>query len=422
MDATTPFLPEEQKLGQIQGENAEPSSTPSGPSSKEFVFSFRGKDVLHIPLPIFNVFLTIMTILGNLMMVVTLPLLSQSMTTANSTDEYPVLFFSSLWFPLFFFLLVGINKYIEPTMPLRPTVSHRTMILVGALNSMNGLLVVYASDPSRTSPQLQSILSTSIIPFTVICRFIILRKGVSRARLVCTGVVLIGLFISLEPVIFSVDQPKADGDVGSNSSPSVEGSSGISHVLWPFVFTLGFLPLGILNSILERELKQDETESLIFQAFVQLYSTIIIWGLFWTDFIPGFGAASSPREFWDNLSHGARCMYGQDPECSDAVLYSALFIIAYCLANLFIFLLVRFAEGAVYLVVVQALVTPLGALFWTLFSSDPSFHWHPVFNLATGFVLAGLLIMVPAVVMYNYFGAQERKAEEQRAQASASDD
>lgn len=127
--------------------------------------------------------------------------------------------------------------------------------------------------------------------------------------------------------------------------------------------------------------------------------------------------ASNPSEFWDNLKHGFNCMYGQDPACSDAVLYAILFIIGYCLANLFIFLLVRFAEGAVYAVIVQALVTPLGAIFWTLFMPDPSFHWEPVFNLATAFVLGGLVIMVPAVVFYNYFGSQEaKKAAEKQAE------
>ena len=108
-------------------------------------------------------------------------------------------------------------------------------------------------------------------------------------------------------------------------------------------------------------------------------------------------------------------MYGRDPSCYTAVSHSIIFIFSYCLANLFNFLLVRFAEGAVYLVIVQALTTPLGAFFWTLFQPSPTFHWGPVFNLATAFILGGLVIMVPAVVMYNYFSARESKMEEARA-------
>ena len=80
------------------------------------------------------------------------------------------------------------------------------------------------------------------------CIFVHTFSGVSRARLVCTGIVLIGLFISLEPVIWSIDQPGGDGGGGGHSK-------GFAQVVWPFVFTLGFLPLGILNTLIERELK-----------------------------------------------------------------------------------------------------------------------------------------------------------------------
>ena len=115
-----------------------------------------------------------------------------------------------------------------------------------------------------------------------------------------------------------------------------------------------------------------------------------------------------------------KCMYFADPQCMTAAAAYFIFIMAYCLGSLAGFLLVKYAEGAIWLVVVQALVTPLGSLFFTLFSVDPppgqthgTFHWDPNFNLAVAFRFAGLLILVPTVVFYNYFGEQERK----RAQA-----
>ncbi|XP_071944136.1 crt homolog 3-like [Antedon mediterranea] len=354
-----------------------------------------------------NVFLTVMTVITNVAMNVSLPLYSESMdkTNTNGTnrvDEYPVLFLSSFWFPFVFFSIVFLNSWCQGCSSMRSSVPQRTMILCGALNSVNGLLVVYASDPTRTAPELQAVLSTSIIPFTVVCRYLILRKGVGKGRLVCTVVVLIGLFISLEPVIFDVDQ-----STSSSSDSLSESSSSGTRVMWPFLFALGFLPLGIFNVVIEKELKKDDTESFIFLAWIQLYNFIFILLLFWTDFIPGFGAASNPSEFWDHFVYGTKCMYGQDPECHSATYLSLLFIVSYCLANLFIILLVRFAEGAIYLVIVQSLVTPCGAIFWTFFKPEPSFHWHPVFNLATGFTLLGLVIMVPAVVMYNYLGKKD---------------
>lgn len=165
----------------INGINIQTPPYEDAPATRDpaeyYEFSFRGRCSFRLRLVFFNVFLTIMTVLSSLMMATTLPLFSASMVTESSTDEYPVLFFTALWFPIFFLCLVVINKLIDPAMSLKSTTSHRVMALVGGMNSLNGVLVVYASDPDRTSPQLQAILGTSVIPFTVICRYIILRKG-----------------------------------------------------------------------------------------------------------------------------------------------------------------------------------------------------------------------------------------------------
>ena len=116
------------------------------------------------------------------------------------------------------------------------------------------------------------------------------------------------------------------------------------------------------------------------------------------------------EQFKEHMLYGINCMYGQgDSSCENAVLAYWVFIISYCLANLMMFILVRFAEGAVYLVVVQAIASPVGSLFFTFFQATPKFHWGPVFNITTAFRLVGLCIIVPAVVFYNYFGEQERR-------------
>ena len=90
-----------------------------------------------------------MTVLGKLMMVITRPLFCDTMVKKGSTDEYSVLFFTTIWFPVFILLLVIINKLFDPEMLLRSTVSHRVMALSGTLNAANLLLIVYASDSSR---------------------------------------------------------------------------------------------------------------------------------------------------------------------------------------------------------------------------------------------------------------------------------
>lgn len=391
------------------------STSPIPVQESHQVFHLRGDRILRINKLTWNVFLTIITVLTSVLMNVTLPLYSNSMTK-DGGSEYPVLLLSSMWFPFFFFGLVFLTKFLSPSMSLRSSVSNRIMLLVGFLNAINGVLVVYASSTSRTPAALQAILSTSVIPFTVISRYILLRKGVSKARLVCTGIVLIGLFISLEPTIFNIDGNGGGGGGG-------EHLSNFEKFIWPVIFMFGFLPVGISNAVLERELKKGETESLLFLAWAQLYNFVFIAALFWTDFIPRFGASSSFHDFWENLTYGLKCQYGADQSCHSAVGASWIFILGYCSANLMIFLLVKYAEGAIYLVVVQAMVTPLGALFWTFFVPTPYFHWDPHFlQLSTFFIMLGILIMVPAVAMYNYFGMKEEKDLKRQLDLQSEDD
>ena len=83
---------------------------------------------------------------------------------------------------------------------------------------------------------------------------------------------------------------------------------------------------------------------------------------------------------------------------------AVIYITAYASTTMFSILLIRFAEGAVFTTVVLALVTPLSTLFWMLFQPMPTLHFEPVFDLSMIFVIVGLLIMMPAVIMYAYLG------------------
>lgn len=60
-----------------------------------------------------------------------------------------------------------------------------------------------------------------------------------------------------------------------------------------------------------------------------------------------------------------------------------------------------------YNAVVQALVAPLATFFWSFFNDDNYFHWAPAFNITTGFTIAGVALIMPAVIMYSYFSRKE---------------
>ncbi|XP_077998905.1 uncharacterized protein LOC144451867 [Glandiceps talaboti] len=376
---------------------------------KQVTIQLPGKRHFRVSLRSLNIFLSFMTVIFTVAMNVSLPIFSDAAANSGS-DAYFVLFSCTLMFPPFFFILLVISKLIDPSVSFRLKAPMKLVVIAGILNSLNGLFLVYASNSSRTPPALQAILSTSIIPFTVISRYVILKKGVGIKRLVCTGVVMVGLFISMEPTIFDIDHTNESSGSGEKKE------SRLGRILWPMTFLLGFLPLAIMNVVLEK-VRDKETSSALVNAWLNVYCLTSVVTLFWTDFIPGFGSVSSPALFWENLSQGFKCQYGADRLCSDLIGRSWLFIVSYVMTYLFNFLLIRFADGAVYLVVVQALNTPLAALFWTFFKLDnSSFYWNPVFDLATAFTLGGLAIMTPAVVMYRYFGDLEAEEEQQKEQ------
>ncbi len=78
---------------------------------------------------------------------------------------------------------------------------------------------------------------------------------------------------------------------------------------------------------------------------------------------------------------------------------------------MFNLLLIKYTDGAVYSVIVQALVTPLATIFWTLFKAEPNFRWFPVFDQSTIYVLGGLVIMMPSVIMYTIFSGEAEARE-----------
>lgn len=124
-----------------------------------------------------NTLLAILTIITSVSMVVTLPIYAGAVNRAGG-DTYVVLFNAGLWFPVVYILVTLCIKFsVDRSITLRPKGNVKIIAAIGFLTGINALLVVYASPPNRTAPYLQGILSTVTIPFTVIGRYLVLRKG-----------------------------------------------------------------------------------------------------------------------------------------------------------------------------------------------------------------------------------------------------
>ena len=83
-------------------------------------------------------------------------------------------------------------------------------------------------------------------------RVLILRKRPTRLKLLCGLAVVVGLFVCLIPTIFPSVDPKAERTKSE--------ARGVSRVLWPLIFMLGFVSvLFILSGCYLLTLFQNES-------------------------------------------------------------------------------------------------------------------------------------------------------------------
>ena len=144
---------------------------------------------VKIPLVYANLFSAFLSITGQVGQNVSLPLWLDSVKEENrsanatatrmparpSLDSYFVYSFSCLCFVVFFGFALFMVKVFQPHLigKTERNFPQRFLFLVGALGSIGGLLLVFASSGTRTAPYLQAILLNFLIPMTVIVRWVI---------------------------------------------------------------------------------------------------------------------------------------------------------------------------------------------------------------------------------------------------------
>ncbi|XP_068731350.1 crt homolog 3-like [Montipora capricornis] len=362
----------------------------------------------ELPLFLANLFFAFIAVTGQVGQNVSLPLWVDS-TNGNvsgpTVDSYFVLSFASLSYVIIFGIGTLIIRFVSPGAigETEKRFPHRLMFLVGLCDALNGALVVFASKGSRTPPYLQAILGNFMIPLTILFRFVILKKKPTLLKLCCGIAVVIGLFICLIPTIFP--------GVDAKAQKTENEAHGVSRVLWPIIFMFGFLPAAIMNVLEERGLKMESKTSrkginvVFFLFWTSTYQFLCVALIFWADILPWYGNVDNISEFGRNWWYGIQCFFGGAGCSATPGIRGAMFILMYVISYVGGANLLRHAEGATWLAIVTSLVTPLGFLFWTLFSESP-FKWHPEGHVSTWFSIGALAIMVPAIFVYN-MGAPE---------------
>lgn len=131
-----------------------------------------------------NIFFAVLTVVGQVGQNVSLPLWANAASSNcspyrnNSIEEimdpFFILSFASLSFVIVFgfmtliALLVNFNA-IKASLKF----PQWQLMLIGCCDAFNGILVVFASSPSRTAPFLQAILGNIVIPLTIVLRYVV---------------------------------------------------------------------------------------------------------------------------------------------------------------------------------------------------------------------------------------------------------
>ncbi len=381
-----------------------------------------------------NLLFAVLYVGGQVGQNITLPLWLSEIKGGN---PYWVVWFGSIWFTAFFGLVTLCLILFGALPEIQRRISHPWMIVVGASDAINGILVVFASDPTRTAPYLQSILGNFIIPITILCRIAMLPRGdpdriPSRTQWFTAAAVMVGIFLAAVPTMFNMELPN------SCAGPT-DGVGGTARILWPMCFMLGFVPAAVMNvaseiflkrrkSSLEKTAwternvqaavnehpsdvlaageaveatnKEERPNVFVFLFWESAYQSLIVTALFWTDIIPGFGTSETLSDWWGNFRGGWECFSGE-LGCSGStttrgIVYIFMYIISYIGSSF----LLRDDQGANWVAVIQSPVTPLCVLFWSLFNACP-FGWHPEFLNTTWWTLGGLALMCPAMVIYH---------------------
>lgn len=369
----------------------------------------------EVPFFVANFCFAVIVLVGEVGHKVTLPMwLDHSNAThcaESSPDNYFVLSFSSLVFVLIFGLGTLFIRVFSPKAigEAERNFPHRLFFLVGFSDAVNGILVVFAANGTRTPPYLQSILGNFLIPLTVLFRLIILRRKPTLLKLLCSFAVVIGLFICIIPTVF----PKIDHETSDETTFQV---AAFSRVMWPIIFMLGSIPEATMRVFEERGVKiEDDTSNeqinlLYFLFWTSTYELLCVVLFIWVDFLPWYGDANLSN-FGTKWATGFRCFFGGVGCSATPGIAGIIYILTHCLSHVGAANLLRHGEGATLLAIVMSLETPLGFLFWTLFKEVP-FKWQPKGHVGTWFSIGGLAIMVPAIYIYNKGASEISVADE----------
>lgn len=289
---------------------------------------------------------------------------------------YFILWFSSAIYVLVFFVATVVIVIIAKVRynrgngpPPRLRTDLRTMgiyMLIGFFDAVNGLLIIYASSPSRTPPILQAIFPNISVLYSIAAtRFFIPQKKnidyFTWKPLVCLVLILVSIFMNILPDILN----------------SVPFSSGNDPVAWTIIFVVGIAPGVIYNVLQEKVL--GEGSGNVLQTILDsvwmlfwgcMFQFLVVLFFFWVDILPWYGYSSSIEDFVSHVYSSILCFFG-GLDCSFnplkyGIIFNFGYVMSYCAsAGLNI-------ESANYSMLLSTLTSPISLIFWVIFPQPNS--------------------------------------------------
>ncbi|XP_012941497.2 uncharacterized protein LOC101857893 [Aplysia californica] len=306
--------------------------------------------------------------------------------------------------PVVVLLSLLLRHAYDKTITLRPTAPKLVYLGLGFFLALRLNVGVFSSHPDRTPWSLQPILATSLVPFSFFVSVVGLGKKVSCRRLFCALIVLASVFICAEPRIWSLE--------GSDEEELFRSNDLFKQVLWPSVYALSFLPLAIYHALAEHELRKNSVHSFSLSTSGLLMGSVFTVLMASADFIPFYGRVDTFPEMWEVIKDGEKCNFGYIPDGQHCLFKLIVFAGSVIGLNIFSFLLISASEGTMFLSLVSSLAAPLAAGFWTVFRYDyaeDEISWQPEWSHTSMFVIASVVMGVPAVIAYSVFAVKDVK-------------
>lgn len=220
----------------------------------------------------------------------------------------------------------------------------RNFSVLGLCNALNGICVMFANP--YTPGFMQSLLSTMIVPSTLIFSVVMLSSKFSYTQLGGVILILLGQLL----------QVAAAG--GTNAQVSV---------FWAFVFTVGQLPMAFCAVFQQKIFSSQRVNILFMLAWTNIFQFLWLTVLAPLAAVtPGFGStrlASLARE----MSDAWLCtqdLLPDRPECGQAMFW--MFSVFLCMVlGMFLQTWIVKVASAALAIVASTLVTPISALCFT---------------------------------------------------------